>query len=543
MEINQGRTLISDAFALNALLNNVTGRLEGAIERRLADNTLQSAPCIRIISIVKFFCGSINSCILHNLGYGNYDLETLVKALILKYNPITNIFTFYHDTIEAFVSASAKYTPSPEDLEQIVQWYTCRDSRSLFIPQYIYFFALIYLQRIDEACMEGQCALSRYQEVQEYKVALRVADALLGFASNKLPVGKLFDVKFAKASLTMREIGIQQGSIEFDKLHSYVLKNMPLISKAQLIKFYHNYANSKLHNMLYEDAIVVLEEFEENVIHDDLIIHDRLCVAYFSLGEMNKAIEHIDRVIMSAQANYDFFWLSTAYSDKAFTYFVNTEDVDEICSLFDMVEQTHIKAGVDYNYRRIEVAIQTALKYTLESRLTMAWEKINDAINIAESASDVYLLVPALNLSAVILVKEGKYDQAKDVLNNSLMRAVSFSLDKSLVAIYSSLGNIAMLQNQPEKQEALHFYISAEKIIKKLCSCITCARFHPCIASMMRAYWLLGFHERAEDLLSDFYCERLRTYYDNSVSVQRTSIGNESLGFGNLTHHGYSFIY
>ena len=67
-----------------------------------------------------------------------------------------------------------------------------------------------------------------------------------------------------------------------------------MFTPRDITHFYHRYVNQKLHTLQYDKAINILKVFEQldNLdANSSLIIDDRYCVAFYSLGLEKEALE------------------------------------------------------------------------------------------------------------------------------------------------------------------------------------------------------------------------------------------------------------
>lgn len=189
------------------------------------------------------------------------------------------------------------------------------------------------------------------------------------------------------------------------------------------------------------------------------------------------------------------FWISTAYSDRAFNYFTNTIDISKIKYNFRQAIKKYNKENDISEYRSIEIQIQSALLALLEEKYNSAKESIDKAIAQATERTYTYLLIPAQNVKAYILLKKNQVEDAIALLERARLNSEIFGSTKYMIIILNSLGIAYCAKGDCKNGHKC--FVKAEKILKTYSCPDDCSvRFAPLIVN-----WILSSCQLRPELL------------------------------------------
>lgn len=498
-----------------------------------------------IISVLTYLDGKLAITLYEALGFSKQNLLKLSSALLIKADYSQDKIMFYHGAL--LQCCQHEYNcPDKEYIRCLIELYNDDSTKKMHIPDYAFLKALIYMGENETAKIKGMEILKTYKDKNDFEGIDKVTEQLLNIIDSQKETSIYFDVLIARALVLSQQIDFTKSEKLYEDAFKMVSKYSTLLGKERVSKFYHQYCNDKLHHMKYREAVDVLKKLERMQNMDqymNLVIQDRLCVAYFSLGDLDNALYHINICIDQATLIKDYHWISTAYSDKAYALYVNTNDKEGVCNAFDQVLYYYEKSKCVELYRAIEINIQTALRNILLEDILEANAAIEKAISIAENTVYTYLLVPALNLKAFLLIVEENFTAAKEILGESLSYANAFLMDKALIAIYLNLGIITLLEMPACPNKALCDLEVAYQTLKKLCDSDSSHRFYNLLSSLLKIYVAYGFEENAKALLCCYPDTKLNDYYQKCKDAIEKNIEIESFSFGLLSYKGYDFLY
>ena len=398
-------------------------------------NIGESKEYLEFFSLLCHFDGNLPIEIYEACGFDNKILYVANNNLIIKVNCKENIITFYHEKFFLYFS-KRRCNLSSALLKILCNCYVAYNNENI-MSNYIYVKTLIALKDNDTAITCGIEAIKKYKaEYQSMYVSLLCGMLLEIINPISKPI-QYFKILFLQADIWLESVNISEAEKLFDKAYKMIMEKYFLIDSKDITHFFHRYVNQKLHTLQYDKAIEILKRFEKlegltsNV---SLIINDRYCVAFYSLGMEKDALEKIDKVINSANIQKNNTWLSIAYSDKAFTHFFNSRDIAKIVLYFKKAisyfEKSNEKDSIS---RNIEISLQSAIVHILENNNQKAINCIQKAIHIAEKNVHGYLLIPSFNIYAYALILQGEIEDAIDKLKKGLSYANIYSNEKALI--------------------------------------------------------------------------------------------------------------
>lgn len=539
-----------DMKRCNDFLRILPNSLERIIEYRYK-NFLSSASdpkaVEQVISLLVLFNGKVSAILIQKVGLNDKVLFALQDDMILKRQIPDGSWLFYHDSLFSFCT---KHTVTLDEvlLKKIIEIYEKNEGEH--VSPHVYLKSLIGLSRGQQAIDYATKLIKEYKSKHEQHLIYYTAASILPLISDEEHPDKYFDILFQYALSALQSVDNAEAERLFESLNEHVLINGMALGFERLVRFYHYYANSKLHALQYDKALNILQDFSKilrgQAWNHRIRLENRLCVAYFHLARRREALNHINVAIRLAQSNNDMFWLSTSYSDKAYTYFYTGHeqaDREKAIRFFNEAIDCYRLCNDISSYRKLEILIQKSLSCTLQGSYDMGKEAIDEAISEARKSKFFYWLIPALNFKAYLLVCNGEFGAAKHILQESLSYANVFSINKSSIAIYLSLGVISILESGFCAEAGLEYFLSSLRVLREICKPANSFRFHVCIANLLRAYVEIGANEKVEELLAEYIDGRLREHYEKCLAMRLKPSNYERLEFGMLNYMGWGFSF
>ena len=422
-----------------------------------------------LFELIVLFEGNMPLPLAIQCGFDEKTLKMLIDNLVLRYGSKKEIICFYNDQLLNYIQTKTIVLRNDFYVE-IVKYYEnnfWEDEKHIDILSKVYLKSLIKIEKIDKAQKYGTDLLQKYKYANMNKDVCDVCTQLsLIYTSSKNPA-EYSMIQLDKADFLLERINMEEAESIYEEIKYIIETKSYCFEIGMIVHFYHRYINQKLHTGQYSKAIEALCELEkiENKSTDAYyIIYDRYCVAYFNLGDLNNALECINKVIISAKNNNNIKWLSIAYSDKAFSYYYNCGDRKNIIDAFKKAVELQKDSENNDISRKIEIKIQEALYLILEKNLSEAESAIQAAVTLGEDSAYNYLLIPAYNIQSYILCRKLRYKTAIIVMKKSLSLATIYCDQKALVSIYNNLGVIHYLNNERSKSSLLNI---SKQILEK----------------------------------------------------------------------------
>lgn len=495
------------------------------------------------ISLICFFDGNLPVEIFEKCGFDKKILLVTNKNLITTINYRENIITFYHEKFYTFFSHKF-CNPSTTLLQKICDCYEIYNNEKI-ISKYIYVKVLAALKRTDEAISHGLVALKYYDTEYQRGYEAALCKLLLEITNPISEPVKYFKILFRQADIWLENVNISEAEKLFEQAAQILKSNYELFTPRDITHFYHRYVNQKLHTLQYDKAINILKVFEQldNLdANSSLIIDDRYCVAFYSLGLEKEALEKINAVIKLADSFQNNMWLSIAYSDKAFTYLFNSKTIDKIVSNFKKAIEYFDKCDEKNSIsRNIEISMQSTIINILEGDIVNATYEILNSIRIAEKNSHGYLTIPSYNLYAYTLMLQKNKEAAITALKKGFYYANICSNEKALISIYNNLGNIYV--EKQVYQQALDYYKASYQILKKLCLPSNALRYRGLICNITKLSSFLGADDILEDVLSNYGFAELENYIVMNIMDKKTYNSIAAHNYGLISYNGWDYLY
>ena len=495
-----------------------------------------------IFSLICHFDGNLPREIFEECGFDKKILYEANNNLITKINYKENLITFYHEKYFSYFS-KRHLGLSTGILKTICQCYITYNNENV-VSMYHFVKALIALKQNEAAIAYGITALEKYKREHQSMYVSLLCDALLGIIKPESEPVQYFKTLFLQADIWLENVNISEAEKLFEKAYQLIRAKYSLFTSKDITHFFHRYVNQKLHTLQYDKALKILEKFEmlDNLAPNaSLIIDDRYCVAFYSLGREKEALERINRVIEHAANNGDNTWLSIAYSDKAFTYFFNSRKVDEVIFNFKKaISYFEVCDEKDSISRQIEIATQSAIVHILENNITQATTYIQKAICVAEKNAHGYLLIPSFNVYVYILILQKDIEEATNILKKGLSYANIISNKKALISIYNNFGNIYV-----EKRiysQALEYYKASYQVLKTICLPPNSLRYRGLIYNILKLSAFLHDEEMIQEVLDNFSFDELDSFirfYQNNKNSEEI-IANS---YGIMGNSGWDYLY
>ena len=429
----------------------------------------------------------------------NRNLITKLKEDLVVLEDAGTCLSFFHDNYyRHFLSKGNTYCFSTRELLQLLNYskeYEDELGPVMVVNQIRCLYLLGMKDEFQELALEK---LFDFKVSGFYSEIITLATFYL--SKNRSAKYKNRNLLFMieKAAAQMETVSFVQGIKTLKEIEKKINSNDFTYDSSLVGKFYHHYVNSYTHAGNYNSALDVLQKFEliEKLNHEQkFLIEDRYCLCHFSLGNFDMAEQHIKKAIAIAKKMKSDFWISTAYSDRAFNYFTNTIDISKIKYNFRQAIKKYNKENDISEYRSIEIQIQSALLALLEEKYNSAKESIDKAIAQATERTYTYLLIPAQNVKAYILLKKNQVEYAIALLERARLNSEIFGSTKYMIIILNSLGIAYCAKGDCKNGHKC--FVKAEKILKTYSCPDDCSvRFAPLIVN-----WILSSCQLRPELL------------------------------------------
>lgn len=520
----------STKFLIDNRLNNLSKEFEDVTEYR------------SFFALICYFDGNLPMKVYEECKFDEKILAVSNNNLITKTNYKENLITFYHEKIFTFFLEKNLWLSS-QLLTLVCNCYKKYKNENI-VSTYHFVKALIALKEKELALAHGIVALEKYIDEHQSMYVSLLCDALLEIINPVIEPVQYFKILFLQADIWLENVNISEAEMLFEKAYKIVKEKKSLFEPKDIIHFFHRYVNQKLHTLQYDKALKILEEFEKcgyMTSNASMIIDDRYCVVFYSLGRENEAIEKINHVIDCAEQQKNYTWLSIAYSDKAFTYFFNSREVDNVVYNFrkaiENFEKCNEKNSVS---RRIEIDAQSTIVYVLENHIIQAVDCIQNAIYEAEKNNHGYLLIPSYNLYVYLLMLQEQVEESICILKKELAYANIISNEKALISIYNNLGNVYVKKHIYD--QALEYYKASYKVFKRQCKPSNSLRYRGLICNIVRLSNYLHDTTMTSELLANYGFVELKNYitlYQNGQTLDLIATNN----YGILEYNGWDYLY
>lgn len=496
-----------------------------------------------LFSLIAFFDGNLPMKIFEKCEFNRELLDLSNKNLLTKINYNENNICFYHEKIFVYWE-TRQLGVSSQKLQKIYTYYA-ENLEDNIVNSYFYLKTLVALKKNSEAISKGLSILEKYKRENQNIYVQKTSDILLQVLNKIQNPIEYFRVLFQKADFLLERVNISEAEKVFEEAKEIISLKHTIFTEKDVVHFFHKYINQKLHTLQYAKALDALQEFEKidsSRSDAELIINDRYCVALYSLGKEEDALKKINKVIETAEEYKDNIWLSIAYSDKAFTYYFNSRNEEQIhINFLSAIKYYYLGNDPDDISRTIEIYIQETLVHILEKDDRLAMKSIQRAIQTAEEVGYGYLLTPAININVYLLLKKNDNKNALLLLQKLLSYANIFSDTKALIGIYNNFGNIYLLEDK--QKEAINHYQAGFAILQEICFPENSTRYIGLLCNMIKIYITCGEKQSALDILDNYNFPVLKEY---AKQCQKSINANENLlsfHYGILGYKGYDYLF
>lgn len=517
---------------------------DAVIEMRLKNIDLDIIEqCNKFFSVITFFEGELPLSLFTVCGFEFELLDKTNRNLITKVDIRENKILFYHDKIDSYMERN-KIGISSDILEKLVLYFdTCKPEN--IKSCYLYAKLLRARSEHQHAIELGLNTLNRYKHSNENKYVCKICDLLLDMISAKEDPINYFLVIFQKADLLLERVSLPDAEALFEEAKKRLVFIYAHLDPKIVSHFYHRYTNQKIHTLQYEKAFDVLDEFRDKFKDKNgelMIIHDRMCVALYSLGRDKEALSEIDETIRIAEEEDNAVWLSIAYSDQAFCHYYNSKDRNLICQCFTKAIKYYEESKYQEDIsRKIEIQMQKTIVCILQCEEKEAIQNIQEGILAAEKAGYGYLLVPAYNIYAFINITKGNIEDMQNILKKALLYANTFSNPKSIVSIYNNWGSYYAVSG--DFKCALSYYTAAFSALKEICVPQNSFRYLGLLCNLVKIFLLLKQDVQIDEILKEYPFNDIKEYLKKCQSTMQQQLNLEDFGYGILVYKGYDFLY
>ena len=499
-------SIINNSELFSSKLNSMPYTVSSLVKIRLNtidDGIISKKKAEKLYQLILFFDNNVSINMLQRFSISIESIHRLIERLILSQNE-NGYISFYHDNYYRYISKKENFSVFTKRELKILLDY-CKENCNSLNPALSVNEAkcLYYLNQDIDFQIFSEKLLGKLKTSFCYNEIILLSDFYTKVITQPQYKNKHLLFRIEKALAQMETTSFIEGIREFRIIESQIKESKNSFDIELIGKFYHHYVNSYTHSGNYKNAITVLQEFEKFhyiPLKYRFLIEDRYCLCFFSVGSLSKANEHIDKAIKIARKLKSDFWISTAYSDKAFNYFYNTNELSKIRYYFNKAIKYYNAKDDQTPYRTIEIEIQTALSFILYNKVKKANQHIEKAIGYAEERNYTYLLIPALNIKSYLLMLNDNLSEAIGVLRKALFLSEVFGSNKWTLTIFNSLG-IAYSLSGDVKNAYEYFSVAIELLNSMVNYKDIITRFNPLVVN----YATLGYKNASILFSSDEY--------------------------------------
>lgn len=501
----------------------------------------------KLFQLILFFTNRLPFKIADSFGISKELISKLKEDLIIVQDSDAYISFFHDNYYRYFLKHGEEYCFNSRELSKLLKFseeYVDELGPTMAVNQVK---CLYLLNKKDDFQQLAKKLLYEFKALGFYAEIVTLSSFYLSKTRAQQYQNDRLLFLIEKAVAQLEAVSFVQGINTLKDIETKI-KSMKFIYDNQLVgKFYHQFVNSYTHAGKYHFALDVLHNFEtmEQLNYQQkFLIEDRYCLCYYALGNLNMSERHIKKALKIAQKMESNFWVSTAYSDRAFSYLINTVDISKMKYYFRKAIKSYDKETDSSEYRSIEIEIQSALLALLENKYNKADLHINSAITQAIERTYTYLLIPAYNVKAFILLKKRKIKEAITVLEQARLNSEIFGVTKYMITIWNSLGIAYCAEKNCTKSQEC--FTIAEKTLRAYSNADDCSvRYAPLIAN-----WLFSSFQNDPNIIrknKSYYqyynSERINVILNQLLDNQ---IENPSIILAEhfpLTHDGYAMMY
>ena len=525
-------------------LSELSSNISSVIELRLAtiDKIYSDKESVyKLFQLIIFFENKMPGRLVNTFNIDQHLVLSLKQDLVIAEHSDASI-TFFHDNYyRYFLKRGTVYQFDDKELLQLLH---CSKEYEIILGPTMKINqakCLYLLNRKDDFCkfaeelLDDFCASGRYQEI------ISLADFYLNKICTNDYKNQRLRFSIEKGLAQMETVSFVQGITTLKEIKADLEKDYFGYDLEIIGRFYHQYVNSYTHAGKYQLALETLQDFEKVSglsIKYKFIIEDRYCLCYYSLGEVQLAEGHIQKALKLARKMGDDFWISTAYSDRAFIYLNNTNNISKTKRYFNKAIKYYHVENDNSVYRYIEIQIQAALSALLNHKYDSAASFSDNAINTAKERNYMYLLIPARNVKAFVLIMTKQFSKAIEVLKQARFESELFGSTKLIITLFNSLGVTYCAQK--DLQTGYEYFIRAEKMLHEYSEPTDCVyRFAPLIANWMLATGQ-NISPELQDKLNYYSSQRLAKIFHHNID-DFSAIKLEE--YFPLTFQGYALMY
>lgn len=540
---------IIDSEKFSELLSQLPDAVSSIIQVRLDAiyKKYSNKGILKLFQLILFFANRMPIVILDDFKINITTIGELKEDLVIVENPDSTLSFFHDNYYRYFLKKGTVYSFNNKETTLLLKYteeYAFELGPVMEVNQVKCLYLLGQKDKFHMLTEKLLCKLKKngfYQEIVELTTFYLSKVRSAQYKNQRL----LYTIE--KANAQIEAVSFVQGIKTLSDLAATIKLKGYMYDNNLIGSFYHQYVNAYTHSGKYHMALKVLHDFKtvEGLNPEQkFLIEDRFCLCQYALGNVDKAEKHIRKALVIAKEIGDDFWISTAYSDRAFNYFINTIDISKIKCYFRKAIKLYNKENDKSEYRSIEIDIQSAIVALLENKYKKANSSISKALLQATDRSYTYLLIPAQNVKAFILLKQGKTDDAISILEEARLNSEVFGSTKYMITIWNSLGIAYYAQENHKKSHTC--FSNGEKILRTYSNPEDCAvRFSPLIVNWILSSW----RNNPDDVRNN---KHYYQYYDsfriNSI-LKKDIEYNAGINAINLAEHfpliheGYAMMY
>jgi len=505
---------------------------------------------LKLFQLILFFINRLPFALIEHFKIDRNIIVKLKEELVIVENSDSTLSFFHDNYYRYFLKKGTIYSFNNEDTSLLLEYakkYVFELGPAMEILQVKCLYLLDSLDSKDEFHTLSKKLLCKLKENGFYQEIIDLTTFYLNKVHSPEYKNQRLLCTIEKANAQIEAVSFEQGIKTLSDLAAIIKAKSYMYDNSLVGKFYHQYVNSYTHSGKYHMALNVLHDFkavEGLNSKQKFLIEDRSCLCQYALGNVDKAEKHIKKSLKIAQKMGDDFWISTAYSDRAFNYLTNTNDISKVKRYFRKAIKLYNKENDKSIYRSIEIDIQSAIVALLENKYNKANLSVNKAILQATEHTYTYLLIPAQNVKAFVLLKQRKPDDAISILEEARLNSEIFGSMKYMITIWNSLGLTYNAQGNHE--ESHKCFSNGEKTLRAYGDPKDCTvRFSPLIVN-----WIVSSVKNNPDNIQsskDYYQyydsarinSILGNYIENVEGINSTNLAE----FFPLIHEGYAMMY
>lgn len=424
-----------------------------------------------IVSSILFFRGNIPYDYLEEMNISDEILDNMEETLWIFMHPSEGI-QFYHDNIQRYFESKPIFNNNYNCGNKIISWF---ESKPYILTQHekkVLFYCYYKVKHYKEAKEIGLQYIRKSIEMLNFSEAIEIG--LLLYSNNKIINNdeKFYvEVGLETAYALLRMGNTRESNSIFCTVVPLLIKQKNNFEKNYILVRLHNAVNSYIQSDYYGKALEFLFQMESLDFITQFyrfIIEDRKAVSKLYLGEYMEADKYFATALTMAKKKNDNFWLSTIYEDIGNSYIYNyTIHNSEVrCSLaieaWENAIQYYEPQNDNTTFRKAAIYVLQTIKYIILNNLTDAFTYSENAVQECHRVGQNYILTTALNLQALVYLKDKQLNKSFDILQACFHSCELLAYYSGQYITSNNLGVVAYLQGN--YSQALQYFEISKSI-------------------------------------------------------------------------------